>query len=126
MNNIVKISLTIQLEGSTLVRKSEPEVIKFTITERDLNPSHPWKKNEGNRVVRRGRIKNYPLIAKPASQHINLSVDAYNYMTSSECPYWQKPKVWAGLSPKERLEAHLQRLCEHHGGKSFSYVVLED
>lgn len=71
MNNTTKISLTIELEGSTLVRK-------------------------------------------------------YEYMTSNECPFWAKPKVWAIMSETQRLEAHLQRTCEHVGGKSFTYEVLGD
>lgn len=126
MNNEVKISLTIELEGSTLVRKSEPEVTKYVITEKDLNPSKKYKGNSGLKVVKKGRFVTYPFVAKPASLHVNLGVDAYNYMTSAECPYWQKPKVWANMSLEERLKAHLQRICEHHGGKSFTYIVLED
>ena len=55
-----------------------------------------------------------------------LGVDAYNYMISSECPHWQKSKVWNKMSLEERLKAHLQRICEHHKGKSFTYIVLED
>lgn len=126
MNNTTKISLTIVLEGSTLVRKSEPEVIKYTITKRDLEPYREWRGKDGLEVVKKGEYKWYSRIAKPAAQHINMNVDAYNYMTSSECPYWAKPKVWATMSETQRLEAHLQRVCEHVGGKSFTYEVLED
>lgn len=126
MNNTTKISLTIVLKGSTLVRKSEPEVIKYTITKRDLEPHKKWRGKDGLEVVKKGEYKWYPRIPKPATQHINMNVDAYNYMTSSECPYWAKPKVWATMSETQRLEAHLQRVCEHVGGKSFTYEVLED
>ena len=126
MNNTTKISLIIVLKGSTLVRKSEPEVIKYTITKRDLDPHKKWRGKDGLKVVRKGEYKWYPLVAKPATQHINMNVDAYNYMTSSECPYWAKPKVWAIMSKTQRLEAHLQKVCEHVGGKSFTYEVLED
>lgn len=126
MNNVTKISLTIELEGSTLVRKSEPEIIKYTVTERDLNPSKKWKGKDGLKIVRRGKCKFYPLEAKPARLHSSLSMEAYNYMISDECPYWIKPKVWKSMSKIKRLEAHLQRTCEHHRGKSFTYIVLED
>lgn len=127
MNNATKISLTIELEGSTLVRKSEPEVSKFTITKRMPNPHNKWKSKRGSKkVVKVVEYKEYPLIKKPASQHINMSVDAYNYMTSSECPYWSKPKIWNSMNKTQRLEAHLQKTCEHLGGKSFTYEILED
>ena len=126
MNYSPKISLTIELEGSTLVRKSEPEIIKYSVTKRDLESNKKWKGKDGLEVVRKGTVKHYPLIAKPAFQHINMNVEAYEYMTSDECPSWAKPKVWATMSKTQRLEAHLQRTCEHVGGKSFTYEVLGD
>ena len=126
MNYSPKISLTIELEGSTLVRKSEPEIVKYSITKRDLEPNKKWKSKDGLKVVRKGTFKHHPLIAKPASHHINICAEAYRYMTSNECPYWAKPKVWAMMSETQRLEAHLQKICEHVGGKSFTYEVLED
>ena len=126
MNYSPKISLTIELEGSTLVRKSEPEIIKCILTKRDLEPNKKWKGKDGLKIVRNARFKHYSLIAKPVNQHINISVEAYRYMTSNECPYWAKPKIWAMMSETQRLEAHLQRICEHVGGKSFTYEVLGD
>ena len=126
MNYSPKISLTIELEGSTLVRKSEPEIVKYSITKRDLEPNKKWKSKDGLKVVRKGTFKHHSLIAKPASHHINICVEAYRYMTSNECPYWAKPKVWTMMSETQRLEAHLQKICEHVGGKSFTYEVLGD
>ena len=126
MNYSPKISLTIELEGGTLVRKSEPEIIKYSVTKRDFEPNKKWKSKDGLKVVRKGTFKHYPLIAKPASHHINICVEAYKYMTSNEYPYWAKPKVWAMMSETQRLEAHLQKICEHVGGKSFTYEILGD
>lgn len=126
MSNVTKISLTINLEGGTLVRKSEPEVIKYTVTAKDIEPSKKWRGKDGLKVVSKGTHKHYSLVAKPASQHINMTEEAYKYMISSECPYWSKPKVWNNLSEKERLEAHLQRIAEHLGGTVISYKVFED
>ena len=126
MNYSPKISLTIELEGSTLVRKSEPEIIKYSVTEKDLEPNKKWRGKDGLEVVKKGTYKNYPLIAKPASQHINMSMEAYEYMTSGECPSWAKPKIGATMSKTQRLEAHLQRTCERVGGKSFTYKILDD
>lgn len=127
MSNITKISLTINLEGSTLVRKSEFEVIKYTMTTKDTKPSKKLRGKDNLKAVIKGAYKHYPLEAKPASQHINMTEEAYKYMTSNnECPYWSKPKVWNNMSKKERLEAHLKRIVEHLGGTSYTYQVFED
>lgn len=126
MNNTIKISLTIELEGSTLVRQSEPEIIKYSVTKRDLEPSKKWKGKDGLEVVRKGTFKHYSVIPRPASQHISMNIEVYEYMTSNECPYWSRPNVWRKLNEIERLEAHLKRLCEHLGGRSFTYQILND
>lgn len=116
MNNTVKVSLTIQLEGSTLIRESKPEVINFQMR----------KKGKGGYQYVKGEAIHYPLCTKPAMKHINLSIDAYKYMTSGETPYWSNSKKWGGLTSKQRLEAHLQRICESYNGKSFSYTIFQD
>ena len=126
MDNTTKISLTIELEGSTLVRKSKPEVIKYAVTAKDSDPYRKYKGKDGLKVVRKGVQKHYSLEAKPASQHINMTKEAYDDMISNECPYWAKPKAWSSMSKKERLEAHLQRTCEHFNGTSYSYEILND
>ncbi len=126
MNNTIKISLTIILEGSALVRKGEKESIRYSLTQRDLEPNKKWKGEDGLEVVKKGVHHHNPLIAKPASQHINISLDAFHAMISKECPYWAKPKDWIRMSEKDRLEAHLQRTCENFMGISYSYEILED
>lgn len=125
MENNIKISLTIELEGSTLI-KGEPEVKHNTITLKDLYPERKFKGTEGKKVIRRVTYKTYSLIAKPAFQKINMTKEAYDYMVSAECPSFADPKVWGRMSRDERLKAHFQRTCEHLGGKSFSYKILDD
>ena len=88
MNNTVKVSLTIQLEVSTLIRKSEPEVIGFQMR----------KKSKSGYQYVKGETIHYPLCTKPAMKHINLSPEAYKYMTSGETPYWSNSKKWVDLS----------------------------
>lgn len=63
---------------------------------------------------------------KPANQSLNLSVDAYNYMIGKEAPYFVKARDWERLTKKQRLEAHLKRICEGLGGVSFTYAVLDN
>lgn len=104
MDNIIKISLTIIIEGSTLVRKSEP-----------INLG---KKNR----------KHYPLETKDAIYHINLTKEAYDYMVSEESPAWARAKFlkWKKLKPEERLELHMKRISDSYKGKSYKYSILED
>lgn len=124
MNNTPKVSLTIILEGSTLVRKREPEVVKYILKRKDVINKRFVK--DANKVVKVKTFNHYPLEAKPASMHINIGVDSYNYMISRECPSWIRIKMWNAMSPIQRLEAHLNRICEHFMGKSFTYMVLDD
>lgn len=128
MNNTIKISLTIELEGSTLIRQSEPEIISFQIRKKDINPLKYKDRKNGLAVVRGGKVKHHPLVQKPASQHINLNRDAYDYFISDEVPSWMmwKKREWKVMKPTERLETHLRRICEHLGGRSFTYQVLND
>lgn len=125
MNNEIKILLTIELAGGTLVRKSEPDVITCIITKEDVNPKKYKGKKEAKDIVRKRKNKHFSFEVKPAKQHIELSYDAYYHMIG-ECPSWVRPKVWKKMTISERLESHLTRLCEYHRGKSFTYTVLED
>lgn len=124
MNNITKVSLTIEVEGRTLVRKSDVEVIST------IFKKFPAKKlKNGKEIPERVKkidITHNSLMSKPAKVHVNLNMEAYNYMISPECPYWAKPKKWVNMDKIARLEAHLQRICEHTRGKSFTYEILED
>lgn len=81
--------------------------------------------------------------SKPASKSIGLSEEAYNYFISSELPEGFhaprnfKPKVspfrksvnlqaWLAMSKEERLEWHLNSICESMGGTLASYSVHGD
>ena len=125
MNNQVKVLLTINgIEGATLHSKGKTK-ISFVIRKKDLY-SKEYTGKDADKIIRRGVRRVNNLEAVPASKRINLTVDAYNYMTSAERPEWYFKKNWGLLSPTQRLELHLQRACEHNGGKSFTYSILED
>lgn len=125
MNNQVKVLLTINgIEGATLHSKGKSK-IPFVIRKKDLYAKE-YKGKDADKIIRRGVRRVINLEAVPASKRINLTVDAYNYMTSAERPEWYFKKDWVLLSPIQRLELHLQRTCEHNGGKSFTYSILED
>lgn len=63
---------------------------------------------------------------KPAGQSLNLSMDAYDYMTGKKAPYFMKARDWEKLTKKQRLEAYLKRIVEELGGVSFTYAVLDN
>lgn len=125
MNLTTKISLTIELEGSALIRKSKPEVIKHSVFKRNFE--HRKQKDKDNsKMTKNNTFEYYSLVTKPATQHINISTEAYKYMISKECPSWIKPKIWMAMNEIQKLETHLQRICKHVGGKSFTYEILGD
>lgn len=125
MNNQVKVLLTInEIEGATLHSNGKSK-IPFVVRKRDLYAKE-YKGKDANKIIRKGFRRVNNVEALPASKSIKLTVDAYNYMTSRESPEFYKKKNWNLLSEKQRLEIHLERLCEHNGGKSFTYSILED
>lgn len=125
MNNQVKVLLTINgIEGATLHSKGKSK-IPFVIRKKDLYAKE-YTGKDADKIIRRGVRRVNNLEAVPASKRINLTVDAYNYMTSTERPEWYFKKDWILLSPIQRLELHLQRTCEYNGGKGFTYSILED
>lgn len=125
MNNQVKVLLTINgIEGATLHSRGKSK-IPFVIRKKDLYAKE-YKGKDADKIIRRGVRRVMNLEAVPACKKINLTADAYDYMTSSERPEWYFKKDWGLLSPTQRLELHLQRTCEHNGGRSFTYSILED
>lgn len=104
----IKLSLSVELRGRTMFSKEEClKTTRETIT----------TKNGIKRTVTK---------YKPATQSLNMSKEAYEYMIDKDsCPSWSKPGKWAAMSKKERLEAHLQRTVEHLGGVSYTYQVFE-
>lgn len=78
--------------------------------------------------------------SRPASKTININEEAYNYFISAELPEGFhapknfKPKVspfkkpinlqaWLAMSSEERLEWHLNNICESMGGTLASYNI---
>lgn len=141
----IKLSLSIELQGSTMFSKEECLKTTRKVIERKTKSGKVFKKTiyvqtEDLDKMTKGSVritdkngKNPEIITfhtrkcKPATQTINMSKEAYEYMISkNSCPSWSKPGKWAAMSEKERLEAHLQRTVEHLGGVSYTYQVFED
>ena len=125
MNNQPKVLLTIEgIEGATLHSKGIKK-IKFIIRKKDLY-SKLYTGKDADKIVRVGTRKIEDFESVPCKKSIKLSYDAYEYMTSKESPEWYFKKDWPRLSATNRLELHLQRICDANNGKSFTYSILED
>lgn len=141
----IKLSLSIELQGSTMFSKEEclktthkvivkktkagkiyKKTIKVKVEDWDKMEKHTVRVtdiNDANPKI----ITFHTRKCKPATQSLNISKEAYEYMIDKDsCPSWSKPGKWAAMSEKERLEAHLQRTVEHLGGISYTYQVFED
>lgn len=57
---------------------------------------------------------------------LNINNEAYDYMTSKECPEWSKKVKWLSISKKKRFEAHINRIANDFRGKVVHYEVFED
>lgn len=62
----------------------------------------------------------------PAVQNINLSKEAFEYMTGKDCPSFLTPKEWSRMGKIKKLEAHLAEIAESRGGTVLHYHIFED
>ena len=127
MNNEIKVSLSVILQGSVMLSHEQAKALekeKEGTGYDTFSMRVEGKKSDGKKDVQTITVKTRK--SKPASQSLNLSMDAYNYMVSNEAPYFVKPRDWERLTKKQRLEAHLKRIVEELGGVSFTYAVLDN
>lgn len=124
--NEIKVSLSIVLQGSIMYSQEQAKALeeeKVGTGYDTFNMRVEGLKN-GKKDAKTITVETRK--CKPANQSLNLSVDAYEYMIGKEAPYFVKPRDWERLTKKQRLEAHLKRICEELGGVSFTYAVLDN
>lgn len=143
MDTSIKVNLSIVLQGSTMMSEQEcsKQLIEYKYNkftkkkEKVISRAYDTDKVTPNRLFldykdASGRHKEpiYFMTRNtiPAKKSVNINKEAYNYMTSVECPEWAKLGEWKQLSKENRLKAHLQRMCEAEGGISFEYQIFED
>ena len=127
MNNEIKVNLSIILQGGVMYSQEQAKALEKekvgtgydTFSMRVEGKNGNGKKDAETITVKTRKCK-------PASQSLNLSMDAYDYMTGKEAPYFVKAGDWERLTKKQRLEAHLKRICEELGGVSFTYAILDN
>ena len=126
MNNEIKVSLSVTLQGSVMLSQEQAKALEEEKvgTGYDTFNMRVESLKDGKKDAETITVKTRK--CKPAGQSLNLSVDAYNYMIGEEAPYFVKPKDWERLTKKQRLEAHLRRIVEGLGGVSFTYAILDN
>ena len=143
--NEIKLSLSIELPGSTMFSKEECLKTTHKVIEKKTKAGKIYKKTIKVKVEDWDKMEEYSMKVtnrdgtnpeiitfhtrkcKPATQSLNISKEAYEYMIDKDsCPSWSKPGKWAVMGKKERLKTHLQKIVEHLGGTSYSYQVFED
>lgn len=124
--NEIKVSLSIVLQGSIMYSQEQAKALekeKVGTGYDTFNMRVEGLKN-GKEDAETITVKTRK--CKPAGQSLNLSMDAYEYMIGKEAPFFVKPRDWEKLTKKQRLEAHLKRICEELDGVSFTYAVLDN
>ena len=144
MNTEIKVSLTIELQGSTMLSKEEClKTTQKVIKKKDRKTGKVYGKSvmavvedwdKVNRhtmkVVDKGTFSEivfYTRKSTPARQHITICKSAYIHMTDgNSCPEWSKKSTWIQMSKMQRLKAHMDRIAQDMGGKVLSYDILDD
>lgn len=126
MNNEIKVSLSITLQGSVMLSQEQAKALEEEKvgTGYDAFSMRVEGLKKGKKDAETITVKTRK--CKPAGQSLNLSMDAYEYMIGKEAPYFVKPRDWERLTKKQRLEAHLKRIVEGLGGVSFTYTILDN
>lgn len=124
--NEIKVSLPITLQGGVMYSREQAKALEKEKvgTGYDTFNMRVESLKDGKKDAETITVKTRK--CKPAGQSLNLSMDAYDYMTGKEAPYFVKARDWKKLTKKQRLEAHLKRIVEELGGVSFTYAVLDN
>lgn len=120
----IKVSVSITLQGGVMLTQAEAEQLEKNKvgTGYDLTRIKVEDK-KGNADVINVRTRKF----RTAAQTISMCKEAYEYMTSKDsCPPSIKQFVWAKMKPVQRLEAHLDLVCKHLKGISYTYKVFDD
>ena len=108
----IKVSLSVSLQGSNTDPNVEVKNVVFV-----------WDNKQKKHIPVEFYTKGNSLI----TQTINISKEAYNYMTSqNDCPEWEKMFKWKQMNKITRLDSHMKRISDYLGGLSYSYQVFDE
>lgn len=120
----IKVSVSITLQGSVMLTQAEAEQLEKNKVGTGYDLARiKVKGKKGNADVINVRTRKF----RTVTQTISMCKEAYEYMTSKgSCPPDIKQFVWAKMKPVQRLEAHLDLVCKHLKGISYTYKVFDD
>ena len=120
----IKVSISITLQGGVMLTQAEAEQLEKNKVGTGYDLTKVKVRNKkGNAEVLNVRTRK----SRTATQTISMYKEAYEYMTSKDsCPISIKQYVWAKMKPVQRLEVHLNLVCKHLGGISYTYKVFDD
>lgn len=114
------ISLTIEKYGRVLPKEEE-------CTEWEQHSTWvSYKKSKNSKEIAKQKLTFATRKPLHVYQHINISSIVYEDMISKRPPTGMKQSAWNKLTPKERLEYHLQQICDDLHGLSFTYDLLPE
>lgn len=118
------MSVSITLQGGVMLTQAEAEQLEKNKVGTGYDLTRVKVKNKkGNAEVLNVRTREF----RTATQTISICKEAYEYMTSKDsCPPSIKQFVWTKMKPVQRLEAHLDLICKHLRGISYTYKVFDD
>ena len=123
----VKVTLNITLPGRVMisreeVRKSPRANTYHTAIDVTYNK---WNKASHKKEAIKETLHVFTRKCVPAHQSLNISLTAYEWMTSkTSFPSYIRKNTWEAMNIKERLEVHLKEICRDMGGTSFTYEIL--
>jgi hypothetical protein len=135
----IKISVTIEIRGAEPMKKEDyVKTVKKEIISNGIKKIiNKEVENFDNMETeafsifdsKTKRTENYTIHVrkfKPAHQVINMPPEAYEFMTSSNCPAWEKKKDWMRMSKRNKLLSHLKEIAEALNGTLAGYTVFDD
>lgn len=122
MDNI-KLRLNLYVPGAQMLssqRCEEQPIENYDVTNIVVEEKTGKKKGKKETVTvltRKSRL---------VRQNINLTLEAFLYMTGKEPPYSKSPSEWHRMSKKERLKWHLDQIAKNFNAVKYNYDVLND
>lgn len=121
----IKVSLSLELRGGAMLSEQECSGNSLGKKKQDCYDHFHMEVSDGK--SKKKEVINVALRkSKTVKQNIKLSKEAYDYMTSSDCPNPRLKKEWDKFSINQKLQYHCAQIAEALGAIGFSFEVLDD
>lgn len=119
-----QISLTMELEGSVLLRKDiRYKTVLLTRVINTKNGPVPMKDKQGKIIKKEHEIvEEIPVYGK-AYKHINLPWEFVENSLSNAVKGY-KQKIWSALPELVRVNAHIAELCSENKAKLHTFSLI--